>query len=279
MATTAAPTSLESLLRRDRALVLASLVGLTALAWLHLVHMALDMGTGAMGGGTAGGMDMGAMGGAMTMAPVAWDAAHFAVMFAMWAIMMVGMMLPSAAPMILLFAAIDRRKQLSRSPLRRTAVFTLGYLLVWTAFSLAATALQWGLNQAALLSPMMVSTSRVLGATLFIAAGIYQLTPLKHACLAHCRSPVHFIAAHWRPGTTGALRMGVAHGAYCVGCCWFLMGLLFVGGVMNLLWVAAIAAFVLAEKVAPRGELVARASGVLMIAFAGYLLARPLLDA
>jgi predicted metal-binding membrane protein len=257
------PTPLEDLLRRDRAVVLASLIGLTALAWFYLVDTALDMDVGAMDGSA---------GGVLAMAPMPWDATHFALMFLMWAIMMVGMMLPSAAPMILLFAAIDRRKRLSRSPFLRTAVFTLGYLLTWTAFSLAATALQWALNGAALLSPMLVSTSHVLGVTLFIAAGIYQLTPLKHACLQHCRSPVHFITAHWRPGTAGALRMGVEHGAYCVGCCWFLMGLLFVGGVMNLLWVAVIAAFVLIEKVVPRGELVAWASGVLMLTFASYLL-------
>ena len=215
----------------------------------------------------------------MVTAPVAWDATYFVLMFLMWAIMMVGMMVPSAAPMILLFAAIDRKRRPSRSPFPGTAVFTLGYLLVWAAFSLVATALQWALSEAALLSPMMAGTSRALGAALFAAAGAYQVTPLKHACLHHCRSPIHFVVGHWRPGTAGALRMGVEHGAYCVGCCWFLMGLLFVGGVMNLLWVAVIAAFVLAEKVAPRGELVARASGALMLAFAAYLALRPLLEA
>ena len=253
--TTATPTPLEHLLRRDRAIVLASLLGLTVLAWLYLVDMALDMDMAMTGRGMAG------MGGAMTMAPVPWDATYFTLMFAMWAIMMVGMMVPSAAPMILLFAVINRKKQLSRNPYLRTAVFTLGYLLAWTAFSLVATTLQWTFSAAALLSPMMVSTSGVLGAVLFTAAGVYQLTPLKHACLHHCRSPVHFIAGHWKPGTAGALRMGAEHGAYCVGCCWFLMGLLFVGGVMNLLWVAAIAIFVLLEKVAPQGELTARVAG------------------
>jgi predicted metal-binding membrane protein len=261
---TAAPTPLETLLRRDRAVVLAGLVGLTALAWLHLAHMALGMGAGAMAEA------------AMTAA-APWDAARFALAFAMWAIMMVAMMLPGAAPMVLLFAALERKRGAGRDLPPRTAAFVLGYLLVWTGFSLAAVAAQWALGEAALLSPTLASMSPALGGALFVAAGLYQLTPLKHACLRRCRSPIQFLAAVWRPGSRGALRMGVAHGAYCVGCCWPLMGLLFAGGVMNLLWVAAIAMFVLVEKVAPRGELAARASGALMLAFGAYLLLWPLL--
>lgn len=261
MATT--PTALERVVRRDRIVVLASLVALTALAWSYLVDMAR-------------GMDMaGAMGAAMAMAVRPWDLGHFAAMFVMWAIMMVGMMLPSAAPMILLFAALERRGQATRNPHPRVVAFVAGYLLVWTGFGLAATALQWGLAEAALLSPTMMTTSPVLVAALFALAGIWQLTPLKHVCLRHCRAPAQFLAAHARPGVAGALHTGVAHGAYCVGCCWFLMGLLFVGGVMNLLWVAAIAVFVLAEKVVPRGELLARASGAAMFMAALWLLLRP----
>jgi predicted metal-binding membrane protein len=263
-AAAAPPTPLEALLRRDRAVVLAGLVGLTALAWLHLAHMAL-------------GTEAGAMAEAAMAAPARWDAARFALGFAMWVVMMVAMMLPGAAPMVLLFAAIERKRGAGPDPPSRAAVFVLGYLLVWAAFSVAAVAAQWALSEAALLSPALASRSPALGGALFVAAGLYQLTPLKHACLRRCRYPVRFLVASWRPGTLGALRMGLAHGAWCVGCCWPLMGLLFAGGVMNLLWVAAIAGFVLVEKVAPRGELAARASGGLMLGFGAYLLLRPLL--
>jgi predicted metal-binding membrane protein len=146
-------------------------------------------------------------------------------------------------------------------------MFLLGYFVVWTLFSVVAVVAQWGLHAAALLSPTMVSTSSILGGVLLIAAGVFQWTPLKHACLNHCRSPLGFLMTEWREGKGGALVMGVKHGSYCVGCCWILMALLFAAGVMNLLWVAAIAAFVLTEKVLPRGDLVGRiAGGVLVLA-------------
>jgi len=180
--------------------------------------------------------------------------------------MMVGMMVPSAAPAILLFAAISRKNQEQQPSLAPVGAFAWGYVLTWTGFSLAATSLQWGLEQAALLSPMMVSTSPVLGGLLLAAAGLYQMTPLKESCLVKCRSPLHFLVARWRPGSVGALRMGLEHGAFCVGCCWLLMGLLFFGGVMNLAWVAAIAIFVLIEKVMPWGSGIGRAGGILLIA-------------
>lgn len=243
-------STLEAVLRRDRLIVLSGLVGVTALAWIYLVVV-------------AAGMDMGMpMGEAMAMPQIRpWSAVDFVLMFLMWAIMMVGMMVPSAAPMVLLYARVCRTQREKGRPFAPTGVFLAGYVAVWSAFSLAATVLQWGLEQAALLSPTMVGTSPVLGGGLLIAAGIYQLSPLKHVCLRHCRGPLDFLARHWRKGTGGAFVMGVEHGAYCVGCCWFLMGLLFVGGVMNLLWVAAIAIFVLLEKVAPNGELTARVAG------------------
>jgi predicted metal-binding membrane protein len=211
----------------------------------------------------------GMMAAAMSMAP--WDATGFALMFLMWVVMMIGMMLPSAAPMILLFATINRKKRTSGAPFAPTAMFVSGYLLVWTAFSLLATILQSGLQHAALLSPMLVSTSPVLRGTLLIAAGLYQWTPLKRACLENCRSPLEFVLFHWRSGTAGALRMGIEHGAYCLGCCWFLMGLLFVGGVMNLAWIAAITVFVLIEKLFSGGEWVARIGGGVMVAAGVYL--------
>lgn len=251
------------LARRDRLVVLGGLLLAAALAWLYLIDMALDMASGA-----------GDAGGAM-MRMQAWRPVDGLLMFAMWAVMMVAMMLPGAAPMILIFARVDgaREGRAGAGPPGRTGLFASGYVLVWAGFSMAATALQWGLQNAALLSPMMVSTSAALGGALFVAAGVYQWTPLKYACLRHCRSPLSFVMRHWRPGAGGALRMGFAHGAFCLGCCGFLMGLLFVGGVMNLAWVAAVTVFVAAEKIAPRGQWVARAGGGAMVAAGAYLLA------
>jgi predicted metal-binding membrane protein len=186
--------------------------------------------------------------------------------------MMIAMMVPSVAPLILIFAAAYRKRQERQDPVVPTAIFLMGYLLVWTGFSVLATLAQWGLHTAALLSPMMVSNSSILGGVIMLAAGIFQWTSFKHACLTHCRSPLGFLMTHWREGTRGTLIMGMEHGTYCVGCCWILMVLLFVAGVMNLVWVAIIAAFVLAEKVLPRGDLVGRvAGGMLVLAGIGLL--------
>jgi predicted metal-binding membrane protein len=200
----------------------------------------------------------------MTMA-MPWNAADVAFTFAMWAVMMVGMMMASAAPVVLLFAAMHRGRGARRAP-RVVFAFCAGYLLVWTVFSADAALAQWALHQAALLSPAMTTSSARLSGAILIAAGAYQLTPFKGACLSHCRSPLGFLMSHWRDGTGGALRMGIVHGVYCLGCCWALMCVLFVVGVMNLVWVAAIAIFVLVEKIGPSGVWVARAAGVAMIA-------------
>lgn len=251
-------TSLRRVQRRDRVIVSLNLCAVTILAWLYLVDMA-DMENLS-----------GAMAAAMRVAP--WDMTNFALMFVMWVVMMVGMMLPSAAPMILLFATINRNKRQRGGAYAATSAFVLGYVVVWMSFSLLATVAQGGLQSAALLSPMLESTSAQLGGLLCIAAGAYQWTPLKHTCLKHCRSPLQFVLLHWREGTRGALRMGLEHGAYCLGCCGFLMGLLFAGGVMNLLWVAAIALFVLVEKLAPGGEWLGRIGGGAMIAAGVYML-------
>jgi predicted metal-binding membrane protein len=175
------------------------------------------------------------------------------------------MMLPSAAPMILFFATFVRRSREQGHNVASVGAFVSGYLVVWSAFALLATTLQYGLDRVALLSPYMAVASPVLGGVILIAAGLYQWTPLKEACLGLCRSPVAFIVGHWRAGTGGALRMGVEHGSFCVGCCWALMALLFVGGVMNLLWVAAITLAVLAEKLAPQGRWIAKAFGALLV--------------
>ena len=203
-----------------------------------------------------------------------WTAADFALNIAIWWVMMPGMMLPSAAPMILPFATVNRRKRTRGRPFVPTAVFTTGYLIAWGLFGIAATLADWGLEQTALMSPMTQRLSPALGAAVVIVAGAYQLTPFKYVCLTHCRSPLAFVLHHWRDGQAGALRMGFDHGLYCLGCCWFLMALLFAAGTMSLLWMAAITAFVLVEKLFPAGQWIARVSGLAMMAFGLYLLSR-----
>ncbi len=243
----------QRLLRHDRAIVAAGLAAVAAVSWLYILAGAgMEMGTGQE------------MAGMMT-APAAWSAGYALLMFVMWWVMMVAMMLPSAAPMILLHATVSRKSAGKAGASLATFVFAAGYLAAWGAFSIAAAALQWLLASARLLSPMMASTSLLLGGILLVAAGAYQLTPLKDACLRHCRSPLGFIASHWRPGRGGALRMGVEHGAFCLGCCGVLMGLLFYGGVMNLAWIGGLTAYVLIEKLAPMGERIGRYAGVLLI--------------
>jgi predicted metal-binding membrane protein len=233
------PSNLSS---RDRMAIVFSLAGMTALAWVYLLVLA-----GSMSSMGAGDSDMTRT----VMAPRPWEMVDGLFMFLMWAIMMVGMMLPSAAPMTLLYAGMVRKAERQGTPMAPIAAFVSGYLAMWCLFSVGATLVQWGLHEAAMLSPMMMAKSQVLGAVLLIVAGVYQLTPWKTVCLDHCRSPANFIAEHWRPGASGAFRLGLHHGAFCLGCCWALMGLLFVGGVMNLLWIAAIAIFVFVEKVLP----------------------------
>ena len=192
--------------------------------------------------------------------------------FAMWAVMMVAMMAPSAAPLVLTFARANRKQGASHVA-GSAGILVAGYLLAWVGFSVPAALLQWGLHGAGLLSHMMESNSALFDGLLLAAAGAYQLTPLKHACLQRCRSPLSFLMADWREGPWGALRMGLKHGAYCVGCCWLLMLLMFVAGVMNLLWAAAIAVLVLLEKVAPKGDLLARVAGAALVAAGIALLA------
>jgi len=240
--------------------IVAALAGIFALAWLYLFLAATDM-TAAMAG-----MDR-------TMAMPAKGATDLLVLFAMWLVMMVGMMLPSVAPVILTFATVNRNRRARGEPYVPAALFAAGYLLAWVGFSLAATLAQWALERAALLSPMdMTIDSRLLGGLLFLAAGLYQFTPVKLACLSFCRSPLDFVVNHWRDGNGGALRMGMTHGLYCLGCCWILMLLLFVGGVMNLLWVAALAGVVLIEKVAA-GPWIGRIGGAVLTTYGVWLLA------
>ncbi len=252
---------LERIVRRDRAVVAGGLAVLAAGAWAYLLHLAWGMAA------------MEPMHSAVAMPRMqAWSLTDLLLLFLMWAVMMVAMMLPSAAPMILLFASVQRRRREQQSPYVPTAVFVLGYLLVWTAYSALATLGQWGLHTAALLSPMMVSTSPVVSGILLTAAGLYQLTPLKNSCLSTCRSPMGFLSTQWREGARGTLGMGIRHGTYCVGCCWALMALLFVAGVMNLRWVALLAGLVLLEKVAPSGVWIGRLAGVLLFGWGAWML-------
>jgi predicted metal-binding membrane protein len=234
--------------------VLAALGAATALAWAYLVSMSSADELCAIN--------------------VSWSARDFALMFVMWSVMMVGMMLPAAAPMVLLYAQVARKARRDGSVLPPTAVFVAGYALAWTLFSVAATLVQWGLDRASLLSPMWEANSTRLGAALLVAAGLYQLTPWKNACLAHCQNPVFYFSRHFRPGVRGALGLGFRHGLYCLGCCGVLMGLLFVGGVMNLLWIAGLTAFVLLEKAIPIGPWGARVAGVTLVTCGALLLGR-----
>lgn len=262
-------SALKAVLRRDRLIVLSGLLAAVALAWAYL--FALPHGMSEM-------EDM-AGGAAALVAMRPWSAADFTLMAAMWAVMMVAMMVPSATPMILLFARIARTQAQHGQPFAPTALFFAGYVAIWISFSLGATAIQWGLEQAALLSPVAIRLSPLLGSAVLVAAGLYQFTPLKRACLRGCRSPFQFLVERWRPGLRGAFIMGVEHGALCVGCCWFLMALLFVGGVMSLLWVVAIAVFVLAEKTMPSGATLGRIAGLALVALGSFAFAALLLGA
>ena len=248
------------LLRRQRAVILAALAAIAALAWLYLFLAAADM-TAAMAG-----MDR-------TMVIPPRGSTELLLLFAMWWVMMVGMMLPSVAPVILTFATVNRNRAARGEPYVPSALFTAGYLLAWVGFSLAAALAQEALERANLISPMdMTTNSRLLGGLLFLAAGLYQFAPVKLACLRFCRSPLDFVVNHWRDGPGGAVRMGLTHGLYCLGCCWVLMLLLFVGGVMNLLWVAFLGVVVLVEKLSA-GPWMGRIGGALMMIYGAWLLA------
>ncbi len=240
-------TPLETVLRRDRAVVTAGVLAVAGLAWAYIVYLASSNNA----------MDM-------TMPRLSsWTATDFGLMFLMWSVMMIAMMAPTAAPMILVFATVNRRFRQQQRPFASTSIFVSGYLLVWCGFAVVATVGNWALHFNSLLNSMMgESTSAYLGGSLLMAAGAFQWSRLKYVCLTHCRTPMSFLTNSWREGNWGALAMGLQHGAYCVGCCWVIMGLLFVLGVMNLLWIAALAGFVLLEKVAPRGILLSRATGL-----------------
>lgn len=274
-------TALESLLRRDRAVVWTALAVLTLLAWSYILWLAsaVNMGTAPSNGMPAmPGMEMSGtagIGGAMAPMLTSWSVSDALFMMAMWTVMMAGMMTPSATPMILIYARVGRQAAAEGKPFVATAWFASGYLVAWTGFAFLATAAQWALERLALLTPMLASASSVFGGLVLIAAGLYQWTPLKDACLSQCQTPFAFIQRNggFRREPRGALTLGLRHGAYCIGCCWALMALLFVGGVMNLLWVAAIASLVLAEKALPPWAMLQRISGAALLAAGAWMLA------
>ncbi len=242
--------------RHERLVLTICLIAVTALSWAYLVRLDRQM-SAAMESDAA----MAAMGMDMR-AP--WGAADVAVTFVMWVVMMIGMMVPSAGPVLLLFSGTAAARQERGLPVLVLA-FGCGYLAVWTGFSAAATLAQWGLHEASILSLSMRTSSSFFGGAVLIVAGAYQLSPLKAVCLSQCRSPLGVLLANWRSGLGGAFRMGARHGAYCLGCCWALMSVLFVVGVMNLLWVAILGGVVLLEKISPVGVSVARTAGVLIL--------------
>jgi predicted metal-binding membrane protein len=261
-------TLLEAVLRRDRLVVIGALVAVILVAWVWVL---LGAGTGTSTVAMtrmAGIPDMD-----MMMERAVWTPAYAGLIFAMWWVMMVAMMLPGATPMLLVFARVNRAQKARDRPYVATGVFAAGYVAAWGGFSALAALLQWGLEQLDLLGPMMATTSWWLGGAILLAAGAWQLTPIKGVCLRQCRSPLGFLAHNWRPGRLGAFRMGVEHGAFCLGCCWFLMGLLFFGGIMNLFWIAGLAAFVLLEKTIPMGHWLGRVAGIGLAAWGVVLLA------
>jgi predicted metal-binding membrane protein len=281
-----ADTALESLLRRDRVIVAVSLAALTVIAWTYTLWLAAAMNIDGMSMSGPGmgadmrmdpamemdGMEMDAgaalsLGTVLGISPRPWSSVEAGVTLTMWVVMMVGMMLPSATPMILLYARVGRQSRKEGKPFAATGFFASGYLLAWVGFALAATLGQW-LMEGTLLSPALASASRIFSGAVLIVAGLYQWTPLKDACLSQCQAPIVFLQRHggFRRDPAGAVGLGLRHGLYCIGCCWALMTLLFVGGIMNVLWIAAIAIFVLAEKVFFPGRLLSRIAGTLLIA-------------
>jgi predicted metal-binding membrane protein len=251
-------SEMGNLLQKDQLFILSGLALITVLAWAYMFRMAWEM--------VGKGMDI-------NLACLGHcgpgDLAH---MFIMWSIMMVAMMIPSATPMIIIFATVNRQRSNKQDPFIPTWVFVLGYLTTWTVYSGLATMVQWGLHTAALLTHTLVITSPLLGALFLVAAGVFQWTPLRDACMTQCRSPFGFIMTEWREGHRGALIMGLKHGIYCVGCCWMLMILSFVLGVMNILWMAALTAFMLLEKVTDN-KWVSRTAGMILVVWGLWVIA------
>ena len=255
----AGATALERALRRDRLIVIGGLAGVVLLAAAYTV-LGAGMNMSAL---TMTRMAVAMPG--MMMQPASWTPGYALLVFLMWFVMMVAMMVPSAAPTVLLYAGLVRKRKAAHAPYVPASVFLAGYLVVWGLFSLIAGALQWALEQIGLVTGMMELASRPLAGAVLVVAGLYQLTPFKAACLRHCQHPLTFLIHHWKPGAGGAFRMGAENGVFCLGCCWFLMALLFVGGIMNLFWIAGLAIYVGIEKLAADRPWVTRGLGGLLI--------------
>ena len=257
--------ALEIIVQRDRLVLLLGLIGISALAWAYTIALSADAGHGAH---------------AVILAqPRAWTGADLAMTFGMWTVMMLAMMLPTAAPMVLSLAKISRGQSVSTNPVAPATGFLLGYAIVLSAFSLVAAAMQWGFHQAAWITMTGESTNRVFAGSVLLGAGAFQFSRLKDACLHRCRSPLWFLMTQWRPGSAGGIKMGIAHGRFCIGCCWALMALMFVGGSMNLLWTAGLALFMLAEKALPAGRTIGRIAGAGLVAWGAGVLGTSLFAA
>lgn len=250
----------EAILKRDRMIVMLSLMAIILLAWVYTIHLTRSMGSSGMG------LNM------ISPHTHTWSSTDFFLNLLMWTVMMIAMMTPTAAPMLLFYTKIGRQRYPQNSPFLKTALFLLGYLFVWTGFSVIATAIQGGLHSVAILSSDVVRATPAIGGILLILAGVFQFSHLKNTCLTHCRTPVGFIMTDWKEGKRGALSMGIKHGGYCLGCCWLLMALLFVLGVMNLLWMVSITVFVLVEKIVPAGDRIGRYAGVVFIIWGVWML-------
>jgi predicted metal-binding membrane protein len=257
-------TSVAGLVSRDRRIIASCILLIGALAWAYLIRLDHQMASSPASQTMMGKMEM--------TLDASWGARDLLFTFGMWAVMMVGMMTAAAAPVLLLFTEMQTRRDEGGAPIM-AMLFGLGYVAVWVGFSAAAALAQWGLHQGLWLSSSMALTSSPLAGAILIGAGAYQLTPAKGTCLRRCQSPLGFLLGNWREGGKGALQMGIRHGAYCLGCCWALMFVLFVVGVMNLAWVAALTAFILAEKFGRGGARVARVGGLVMIGFGAFILA------
>ena len=250
-------SSIELVLRRDRAIIITGLLVLCAISWYYIIYLYNQMYPV---------MNMDAFLFAMPMSPE-WTLIDFLLLFLMWFVMMIAMMIPSVAPLVLIYAMVNRQKKTNQSPYVPAGYFLSGYLVVWAVFSIAATALQWFFQNLDWLNPDMIVTNKILGGSILIVAGLFQFTSLKEKCLTHCQTPVSFIHSHWQNGRSGALKMGIVNGWYCLGCCWILMVILFVSGIMNLLWIALISLFVLVEKLLPGVKWVSYVAGMVLVIY------------
>lgn len=246
---------LEKILKNDRLIIIAGIAVVSLISWTYMAKMTVT--TGSL---------------ISVHAAHAWQINDLVSHFMMWLVMMVAMMLPTAGPMVLTFAFISRDRRQNQQPYVKTSIFVMGYLIVSVGYSLLVTLLQWWLHHHALLTSIGASNSNLFTGALLVAAGVFQWSKIKQACLRFCRNPFNFLMVNWKGGIPGAWHMGIKHGLLCAGCCWALMLLMFVGGVMNLLWMIVITTIILIEKVAPRGDIFAKAAGVALAAIGIYFI-------